>query len=129
MSEQPKTDRFGIELANTPLRDDPERRAQREALRQTHRLKGLVIVNTGKGKGKTTAALGILLRAWGRNMRVGGVQFFKHEQSSYGELKALEKMGITLTPMGERWDCVVRIAHSVVRMTNDRAESFAPFRS
>ena len=43
--------------------------------------KGLVIVNTGKGKGKTTAALGILLRAWGRNLRVGGVQFFKHEKA------------------------------------------------
>ncbi len=120
MSEQPQTDRFGIELANTPLRDDPERRAQREALRQTHRLKGLVIVNTGKGKGKTTAALGILLRAWGRNMRVGGVQFFKHEQSSYGELKALEKMGITLTPMGERWDCVVRSSYCAFRSAYDR---------
>ena len=30
--------------------------------------KGLVIVNTGDGKGKTTAALGILMRAWGRDM-------------------------------------------------------------
>jgi hypothetical protein len=29
MSEQPQTDRFGIELANTPLRDDPERGARR----------------------------------------------------------------------------------------------------
>ena len=66
--QSPETDRFGIELANTPLRDDPERRARREAIRQTHRPKGLVIVNTGKGKGKTTAALGILLRAWGRKI-------------------------------------------------------------
>ncbi|MDO9130493.1 MAG: cob(I)yrinic acid a,c-diamide adenosyltransferase, partial [Anaerolineales bacterium] len=31
--------------------------------------KGLVIVNTGDGKGKTTAALGLMLRAWGRDMR------------------------------------------------------------
>ena len=32
--------------------------------------KGLVIVNTGKGKGKTTAAMGVLVRAWGRGMNV-----------------------------------------------------------
>jgi len=63
--------------------------------------KGLVIVNTGNGKGKTTAALGILLRAWGRDMRVGGVQFLKNENASYGELRALERMGVTLTPMGD----------------------------
>lgn len=32
--------------------------------------KGLVIVNTGNGKGKTTASLGILMRSWGRDLRV-----------------------------------------------------------
>jgi len=69
--------------------------------RQKHRPKGLVIVNTGHGKGKTTAALGILMRAWGRDMRIGGVQFFKHESASFGELKAAERMGIELTPMGD----------------------------
>jgi cob(I)alamin adenosyltransferase len=63
--------------------------------------KGLVIVNTGNGKGKTTAALGILMRAWGRDMRLGGIQFFKHENASFGELKAAERMGIELTPMGD----------------------------
>ncbi len=65
------------------------------------REKGLVIVNTGNGKGKTTAALGILLRAWGRDMRVGGVQFLKHENANYGELRALKQMGVLLTPMGD----------------------------
>jgi len=63
--------------------------------------KGLLIVNTGNGKGKTTAALGVLLRAWGRDMRVGGIQFFKHENANFGELRALERMGIELTPMGD----------------------------
>ena len=65
------------------------------------RKQGLVIVNTGNGKGKTTAALGVLLRAWGREMRVGGVQFFKHENANYGELRALTRMGVALTPMGD----------------------------
>jgi cob(I)alamin adenosyltransferase len=63
--------------------------------------KGLVIVNTGDGKGKTTAALGILMRAWGRNMRIGGVQFFKHENASFGEIRAAQRMGIELKPMGD----------------------------
>jgi cob(I)alamin adenosyltransferase len=63
--------------------------------------RGLVIVNTGNGKGKTTAALGVLLRAWGRKMRVGGIQFFKHENANYGELRALRHMGVELTPMGD----------------------------
>jgi len=63
--------------------------------------KGLVIVNTGYGKGKTTAALGILLRAWGREMRIGGLQFLKHETANFGEIKATKRMGITLTPMGD----------------------------
>jgi len=62
---------------------------------------GLVIVNTGDGKGKTTAALGVFLRAWGRDMRVGGVQFFKHENASFGEIKAAKQMGFELTPMGD----------------------------
>lgn len=79
----------------------PEAEARRKAVRASHTPKGLVIVNTGNGKGKTTAALGVLLRAWGHNMRVGGVQFIKHEQAKPGELRALERMGITLTPLGD----------------------------
>ena len=65
------------------------------------RKKGLVIVNTGHGKGKTTAALGVLLRAWGRDMRVGGVQFFKHANANFGEHRAARRLQITLTPMGD----------------------------
>ncbi len=85
----------------TELYSTPEAKALRERARLNRKRKGLVIVNTGNGKGKTTAALGILLRAWGRGMRVGGVQFFKHESAKFGELRALEKMGITLRPMGD----------------------------
>ncbi len=39
--------------------------------------KGLVIVNTGDGKGKTTAALGMVLRAWRRGFRICVIQFLK----------------------------------------------------
>ena len=41
------------------------------------REKGLIIVNTGAGKGKTSAALGMVFRALGHGMRVGVVQFMK----------------------------------------------------
>lgn len=85
----------------TQLHSTPEAHARREAARQRKQRKGLVLVHTGPGKGKTTAALGLLLRAWGRDMRVGGVQFFKHSNANYGELRALARMGITLTPMGD----------------------------
>ena len=83
------------------LNSTPEAKAARQAARENHKKKGLVIVNTGNGKGKTTAALGVLLRAWGRDMKIGGIQFFKHENASFGEIKALKKMGVELTPMGD----------------------------
>lgn len=51
--------------------------------------RGLVIVHTGDGKGKTTAALGLALRAFGAGLRVLILQFIKGKKAS-GELKALE---------------------------------------
>ncbi|PIE82450.1 MAG: cob(I)yrinic acid a,c-diamide adenosyltransferase [Chloroflexi bacterium] len=69
--------------------------------RRQHQKKGLIIVNTGEGKGKTTAALGLLMRAWGRDMRVGMLQFLKHEKARFGEIKAAAKMGIDIIPTGD----------------------------
>jgi len=67
----------------------------------SHVRKGLVIVNTGHGKGKTTAALGVLLRAWGRGMRVCVLQFIKHETGNWGEVKAAQKLDIEWHKMGD----------------------------
>ena len=53
--------------------------------------KGLIIVHTGEGKGKTTAALGMALRAWGNHMRVLILQFIKGSWN-YGELAAIEAL-------------------------------------
>jgi cob(I)alamin adenosyltransferase len=62
---------------------------------------GLLIVNTGDGKGKTTAALGVLLRASGRAMRVGMFQFIKSAEARYGEHIAAEKLGVEIVPLGD----------------------------
>jgi len=50
------------------------------------REKGLLIVHTGKGKGKTSAALGMIVRAIGHGMKVGVVQFIKGAMSTGDEL-------------------------------------------
>src|SRR5437588_3449730 len=54
--------------------------------------RGLIIVNTGPGKGKTTAAMGTALRAVGQGMRVLMLQFLKGSWH-YGELDAAKKFG------------------------------------
>jgi cob(I)alamin adenosyltransferase len=76
---------------------------QRPTARFGANKKGLVIVNTGDGKGKTTAALGMVLRAWGRGMRVGVLQFLKNEHANYGEVRAGKKLEIMFLPMGDGW--------------------------
>lgn len=63
--------------------------------------KGLVIVHTGDGKGKTTAALGLLMRAWGRDMKVVMFQFIKNKNAHWGEIRAARKMGVELIPLGD----------------------------
>jgi cob(I)alamin adenosyltransferase len=64
--------------------------------------KGLLIVHTGPGKGKSTAAFGLALRALGRGWKVGVVQFIKGAWET-GERKALERFGDLLVwrTMGE----------------------------
>ena len=53
--------------------------------------KGLIIINTGDGKGKSTAAFGVLFRAVGRGMKVGVVQFIKGKWKT-GEGMHAEKL-------------------------------------
>lgn len=62
--------------------------------------KGLLIVHTGNGKGKTTAALGMALRAAGHGMRVLILQFIKGTWH-YGELEALKRFPeVRIEPLG-----------------------------
>jgi cob(I)alamin adenosyltransferase len=62
---------------------------------------GLIQVYTGDGKGKTTAALGLTLRAWGRGLRVCIIQFMKHGED-YGEILAVRHLqGVELFQFGQ----------------------------
>ena len=59
-------------------------------------VKGLIFVYTGNGKGKTTSALGMALRAAGQGMQVLILQFMK-KQSNIGEIKALMNSDLPIT--------------------------------
>jgi len=59
--------------------------------------RGLILINTGPGKGKTTAALGTAFRAAGNGMRVLFLQFLKGSWH-YGELDAAEALNAALSP-------------------------------
>ena len=82
--------------------------------------KGLLIVHTGKGKGKSTAAFGLAARAIGNGMRIGIVQFVKGKWET-GERMVLERFAdqVTIRTMGEgfTWE------------TQDRARDIAAAKS
>ena len=63
--------------------------------------RGLIIINTGEGKGKTTAALGIIFRAWGRDFQVKMFQFIKHTTAQFGEHRAAARLGIPIEALGD----------------------------
>lgn len=62
---------------------------------------GIVIVNTGNGKGKSTAMFGTVMRAWVRNLRVCVIQFIKAETGNWGEVQVARKFGIEWHSLGD----------------------------
>ena len=68
--------------------------------------RGLLIVHTGNGKGKTTCALGLMMRAAGRGLNCCMIQFMKSRNDRYGEHVSAEKLGIEVHTMGDgfTWD-------------------------
>jgi len=68
--------------------------------------RGLLMVNTGNGKGKTTCALGLMMRAAGQGLRCCMIQFMKSRNDRYGEHVAAQKLGIEVHTMGDgfTWD-------------------------
>ncbi len=63
-------------------------------------IQGLNILFTGEGKGKTTAAMGTMFRAYGQGLSVGVIQFIKSPQRVYGEARTAEKLGIPFSSLG-----------------------------
>ncbi len=63
--------------------------------------RGLLIVNTGDGKGKSTAAFGLALRAHGRGKAVKIFQFMKVPTARFGEHRMFEQLGIPIEGLGD----------------------------
>src|ERR1041385_2375722 len=68
--------------------------------------RGLLMVHTGNGKGKTTCALGLMMRAAGRGLGCCMIQFMKSRNDRYGDHVSAEKLGIEVHTMGDgfTWD-------------------------
>ncbi|MGM0560373.1 MAG: cob(I)yrinic acid a,c-diamide adenosyltransferase [Pseudomonadota bacterium] len=85
-----------------------KKKAAREKILATKTIeKGLLMVHTGKGKGKSTAAFGLVMRAMGNGFKVGVVQFVKGKWET-GERQILEHFPeqVTIKTMGQgfTWD-------------------------
>jgi cob(I)alamin adenosyltransferase len=74
--------------------------------RELRRAPSLVLVNTGPGKGKTTAAMGVVMRGVARGWPVAVVQFLKSGSWHTGEEKVCRQLGVDWWAMGEgfTWD-------------------------
>lgn len=64
------------------------------------RQQGLTLVYTGDGKGKTTSAIGLVVRAAGQDYKAKIYQFIKSPDRNYGEKKTLHKLGIDMVQLG-----------------------------
>jgi cob(I)alamin adenosyltransferase len=70
-------------------------------LRLVARGESIVLLNTGHGKGKSSAAFGVMARGWARGWRVGVVQFIKGGKWKTGERKLADHLGIEWHTLGD----------------------------
>ena len=84
----------------------PERKYKWRRADYQEKTRGLLMVHTGNGKGKTTCALGLMMRAAGRGLACCMIQFMKSRNDRYGEHVSAEKLGIEIHTMGDgfTWD-------------------------
>ena len=70
-------------------------------LRRVARGESIVLLNTGHGKGKSSAAFGVMARGWARGWRVGVVQFIKGGKWKTGERKLADHLGVEWHTLGD----------------------------
>ena len=73
----------------------------RERIIPTAERRGLILVHTGNGKGKSTAAFGLALRAHGRGKAVKIFQFMKVPSARFGEHRVFEQLGVPIEGLGD----------------------------
>jgi len=73
----------------------------RERVIPTAERRGLILVNTGDGKGKSTSAFGLALRAHGRGKAVKIYQFMKVPSARFGEHRMFEQLGVPIEGLGD----------------------------
>ena len=95
------TTRERREAAMRELTEQRDNYRKKEGISKGRR--GLVIVNTGNGKGKTTAALGLMMRAHGRGLKTRMFQFLKHDTAKFGEHRTLDVLGLPYEGLGDGW--------------------------
>ena len=96
-----ETTRERREAAMRELTEQRDNYRKKEGISKGRR--GLLIVNTGKGKGKTTAALGLMMRAHGRGLKVKMFQFLKHDTAKFGEHRTLDMLEVPYQGLGDGW--------------------------
>jgi len=100
-------------VSETPGETQRESREER-LRRRSRRERPLLIVNTGHGKGKSTASFGIMLRGWARGYKIGVYQFVKSGKWNVGEQRAALALGnIDWFKQGDGWTWTVKdLEHS-----------------
>jgi cob(I)alamin adenosyltransferase len=92
--------------------------------------RGLVIVHTGDGKGKSTAAFGLALRAHGRGKAVKIYQFMKVPSARFGEHRMFEQLGVPIEGLGDGFSWKSRdLEHSAQLARDGWAKAEATIRS
>ena len=85
----------------------------RERIIPTAERRGLILVHTGNGKGKSTAAFGLALRAHGRGKTVKIYQFMKVPSARFGEHRVFEQLGVPIEGLGDGFSWKSKdLAHS-----------------
>ncbi|CAN5719476.1 cob(I)yrinic acid a,c-diamide adenosyltransferase [soil metagenome] len=95
-------------MSNTSESEETRKPREERLRRRSNRERPMLVVNTGHGKGKSTASFGVMLRGWARGYRIGVYQFVKSGKWKVGEHKAAETLGnIDWFKMGDGWTWTV----------------------